>query len=188
MAVSDTPTLSPPSPWVVRWLAAVKPGGRVLDVACGRGRHIAAALATGLSVTGIDRDTAGNAFAADGRVALIEADLETDGGRPLVGRHFDGIVVTNYLHRPILPDIVRAVAPDGVLIYETFAAGHAQFGRPQRADFLLNLGELIEAVRGVLVPIAYEHGRLTGPNRIVQRIAAVGPEHPWLAAPDLILL
>ncbi len=185
---SDMPPLTPPSPWVVRWLAAVKPGGRVLDVACGRGRHIAAALSAGLSATGIDRDIAGNAFAADSRATLIEADLETDAGWPLTGQRFDGVLVTNYLHRPILPDIVRAVSPDGVLIYETFAAGQERFGRPQRADFLLKPGELIDAVRGVLVPIAFEHGLLTGPDRIVQRIAAVGSSHPWLAAPDRILL
>jgi len=73
------------------------------------------------------------------------------------------------LHRRILPDIVGVVAPDGVLIYETFAIGQERFGRPQRTDFLLNPGELIEAVRGVLIPLAFEHGRLTGPDRIVQR-------------------
>lgn len=185
---SDPPPHSPPSPWVLRWLAAVKPGGRVLDVACGRGRHIAAALAAGHTVTGIDRDVAGNALADDPRVTLIAVDLETDAGWPLTGQRFDGVIVTNYLHRPILADIVRAVAADGVLIYETFAAGNERYGRPARPAFLLQPGELLDAVRGTLIPLAFEHGLIAGPDRIVQRIAAVGPGHPWLAAPEQIQL
>lgn len=116
------------------------------------------------------------------RVELIEADLEGGSPWPLLGRVFDAVIVTNYLHRPLLPDIVAAVAPRGILIYETFAAGQGRFGKPSNPDFLLRPGELLDAVRDKLIPFAYEQVMLDGP-RIVQRIAAVGPGHPWLKTP-----
>lgn len=179
----DPEPLSPPSPWVLRWLQAIKAGGTVLDVACGRGRHIVAALQVGLRVTGVDRDLAGNRFKGHADVELMETDLGTEAGWPLGSRRFDGVVVTNYLHRPILPDIVASVATDGVLIYETFAVGQERLGRPTRPAFLLDPGELLEVVRGKLVPLAYEHVRLAAPERLVQRIAAVGVDHAWLSDP-----
>ena len=96
------------------------------------------------------------------------------------------MIVTKYLWRPILPDIVGCVARDGLLIYETFAVGNERYGRPSNPDFLLRPGELIDAVRGRLVPIAFEHVTLSNPQRIVQRIAAVGPNHPWLRDPPKV--
>jgi hypothetical protein len=84
------------------------------------------------------------------------------------------VVVTNYLHRPILPDLVEAVAPGGVLIYETYARGQERFGRPSRPEFLLKPGELLEAVRGALRAVAYEDVVLDDPGpKAVQRIAAI---------------
>lgn len=180
---NTAPPLSPPSPWVIRWLAGVRPSGTGLDVACGRGRHLSAAQSAGLRMTGIDRDLAANPFAGTPDVELIEADLETSAGWPLADRRFDAVVVTNYLHRPILPDIVDSVGDGGILIYETFAVGQERLGRPGRAEFLLRAGELLDAVAGKLTPIAYEHVRDASPDRIVQRIAAVGPAHPWLVDP-----
>lgn len=177
-----------PSPWVARFIAGVPAGGRVLDVACGGGRHLALGLERGLAMVGIDRGIAEARRRLAGRpgLELIEADLEDAGlqdGRPLpfgAGR-FDGVIVTNYLWRPILPAIVAALAPGGLLIYETFAVGNARFGRPSSPAFLLRPAELVEAVRGQLTIVAYEHGRLADPDRIVQRIVAVGAAHPWAA-------
>lgn len=108
---------------------------------------------------------------------------------PIAAAAFDAVVVTNYLWRPLLPVIVDAVAPRGVLIYETFAIGQAAFGRPTNPEFLLRPGELIESLRKVggdgwrLVPIAFEHGRVNdaaGPAqmRMIQRLFAVDPDHP----------
>jgi hypothetical protein len=103
---------------------------------------------------------------------VVLADIE-EGPWPLEGRQFDGVVVTNYLWRPLLPMVVASVAPGGVLIYETFAAGHETIGRPSRPDFLLRPGELLEAVAGRLRVLAYEDGFIAAPDRFVQRIAAV---------------
>ncbi len=171
---------TPASPWVSRFLPPAPLGGRLLDVACGGGRHLRRGLARGWSVTGIDRDLAGVAdLAGEKRAELIAADLETGAPWPLAGRRFQAVVVTNYLWRPMLPSIIAAVADDGLLIYETFAAGNARFGRPSNPDFLLQPNELLEAVRPRLTVLAYEHAILSDPPRVVQRIAAVGAHHAW---------
>ena len=140
----------------------------------------------GYGVTGIDRDVSAHGCADDEGVTLIEVDLEGEGSWPLATRRFDGVIVANYLHRPILPHIVAAVADDGVLIYETFAVGQALVGRPRRPEFLLQPGELLAAVRGTLTVLAFEHGRLADPDRFVQRIAAVGPRHRWVTNPGAL--
>jgi len=159
-----------PSAWVARWSSLVTPGGTVLDVACGGGRHLRWLAARGFAVTGVDRDAAALAPLRD-VAEVVVADLES-GPWPLEGRSFDAVVVTNYLWRPLLPAIVAAVAPGGALIYETFAAGNETVGRPSRPDFLLRPGELLDAAAGLRV-VAYEDGFLAHPPRFVQRIAAV---------------
>jgi Methyltransferase domain. len=127
----------------------------VLDVACGSGRHLRLALERGYEVTGVDRNLSGVAdLEGTPGVELVAADLEDGRPFPFRGRSFAGVIVTNYLWRPILPDIVACVAPDGLLIYETFAVGNERYGRVKNPEFLLKPGELIEAVRGRLVPIA----------------------------------
>lgn len=171
-----------PSDWVMRFLPSVAAGGTVLDVACGTGRHLAPSLDRGLSAVGIDIDPSG--LAPHPRLETIAADLEAGEPWPIGNRRFQGVIVTNYLYRPIFPDIVRAVALDGILIYETFAKGQERHGRPGRQQFMLSANELlVPALDGGLVVIAYEQGELAGGSRaggrakIVQRIAAVGPEH-----------
>ncbi|MCH9808413.1 MAG: class I SAM-dependent methyltransferase [Alphaproteobacteria bacterium] len=182
-----TPTMPTPSPWVTRFLSGMRPGATALDVACGTGRHIKVALDRGLRVTAIDRDISkATAFAGQTGVELIEADLETGQAFPVPTASFDCVIVTNYLWRPILPDIIAATKSDGLLIYETFAAGNERFGRPSNPDFLLRPGELIEAVRGHMTPVCYEHLQLSDPGRIVQRICACGPDHEWLSTPPLL--
>lgn len=184
MAAPASPTChdSPaPSAWIRRWSHLVPAGARVLDLACGRGRHVHWFAARGARVTGVDRD-AGALAPLAGLAETLVADLEA-GPWPLAGRQFDAVVVTNYLWRPLLPRIVESVAEGGVLLYETFAAGNETVGRPSRPDFLLRPGELLEAVRPALRVVAYEDGFLPEPDRFVQRIAAVRPAAAATAPP-----
>lgn len=159
-----------PSPWIVRWAGAIRPGGTVLDLACGSGRHVRYLAARGLRVTAVDRDREALALSRGIAVELIEADLE-NAPWPLPGRRFDAVVVTNYLWRALLPVIVGSVAEGGLLLYETFALGQRRFGRPSNPDFLLQPGELLTAAQGLHV-LAYEDGIVTSPERRVQRLAA----------------
>jgi SAM-dependent methyltransferase len=156
--------------------ASLIPPGEVLDLACGAGRHVALLLSLGHAVLAVDRDVAQLGPLADAEgVAALAADLE-GAPWPLGGRRFSGVVVTNYLHRPLLPAIVAAVAPGGLLIYETFAVGNERFGRPRNPDFLLRPGELREAVAGILEVLAYEHREVAEPRpALVQRIAGRRP-------------
>ena len=159
-----------PSPWIVRWSHLVPAGGAVLDLACGRGRHLRWFAGRGHPVTGVDRD--GEALATLAHVAeTVVADVENGPG-PLAGRRFAAVVVTNYLWRPLFPRILAAVAPGGVLLHETFAQGNETVGKPSRPDFLLAPGELLRAY-GSLRVVAFEDGFLEEPPRFVQRIAAV---------------
>ena len=163
------------SDWIIRWTHLLRPTARVLDIACGSGRHVRWFAEQGHVVTGIDRDI-GQCAVQGTSVTLLQADIEnaawplqTPDGTP---QTFDAVIVTNYLWRPLLPTIVRSLGPGGVLLYETFAAGNAAFGRPARHDFLLEPRELIEASRTLDI-VAYENGLLEDPRRAVQRIAAV---------------
>jgi SAM-dependent methyltransferase len=161
-----------PSGWVRRFAHLVASGGAVLDLAAGGGRHARFFRDRGHGVTAVDRNLDGMA-GVEG-IELIQADLEA-APWPLAGRRFAGVVVTNYLHRPLLPHLAGALEPEGgVLIYETFAVGHAEFGRPSSPDFLLRPNELLAAFTPGLTIIGYEHGIAYTPNpAAVQRIAAV---------------
>jgi SAM-dependent methyltransferase len=163
-----------PSPWVQRFAALWPAGSRVLDLACGSGRHLRWLAAQGLQVTGVDRDAAA-LQALQGLGELLTADIE-GGPWPLAGRQFDGAVVTNYLWRPLFPQILAALAPGGLLICETFADGQQHIGRPTRPEFLLQPGELLRLCAGLRV-VAFEDGfeDTGGAARFVQRIAAVAP-------------
>ena len=173
-----TPAAQAPSAWVRRWSHLVADGARVLDVACGGGRHLRWFAGRGARVTGVDRDAAllarlrGESDAGQA-VELVEADLE-NASWPFGDRRFDAVVVARYLWRPLLPAIVASVDVGGVLLYDTFARGQETVGRPARADFLLAPGELLGvAAAAGLRTVAYEDGFLDAPPRFVQRIAAV---------------
>ena len=169
-------TASAPSDWVRRWahLSPDRPGGaRVLDLACGHGRHTRWLVRQGCHVTAVDRDaTALQTLASLApMVCTVEADIE-NGPWPLPGQTFDAVVVTHYLWRPLWPQILASLGPGGLLIYETFTHGNASVGKPSRPDFLLQTGELLR-VCTPLRTVAFEEGFLAEPDRFVQRIAAV---------------
>lgn len=170
----SSPSLAP-SRWVVRFSHLVRPGGEVLDLAAGAGRHAHWFLSSGRSVLAVDRDLSRLEWLEHPQLRKVEADLEGPEGWPLGERSFDAVVVTNYLWRSIFDDLVGAVRHDGVLIYETFAEGNERYGKPRRPEFLLQPGELLAKVAPRLEVVAYEHGYADHPTeRVVQRICAVG--------------
>jgi len=168
------PTAS--SDWIQHWSHLVPPAARVLDIACGHGRHMAWFTRLGCDVTGIDRSAeAVNAARQHG--TALQADIE-NGLWPLMTadhpQQFDAVVVTNYLWRPLFPTMLQSLAPGGLLLYETFASGNETVGKPSRPDFLLQPGELLQLCQALQI-VAFEDGFLPNPDRFVQRIAAFKP-------------
>jgi SAM-dependent methyltransferase len=156
----------PPSAWVERWAPRVAQG-TVLDVACGSGRHSRYFLERGLNVVAVDREPQSIPGAR-----FIQADLEDGSPWPLPGEQFEGIVVTNYLHRPLFQTLKGSLAEGGVLIYETFMLGNERFGKPSNPAFLLRPGELREAFSGWEV-LGFEEGEVTSPKpAMIQRLCA----------------
>ena len=155
-----------PSAWVRRWAPRVRTG-TVLDLACGGGRHSCLVLELGLQVVAVDReprDIPGARF--------VQADLEDGRPWPLSGERFQGIVVTNYLHRPLFQRLRDALVPGGVLIYETFMLGNERYGKPSNPEFLLRPGELLEAFRGLEI-LGFEEGEVESPKPVmIQRLCA----------------
>lgn len=179
MACDLTAPISPPSPWVARHSAWIAPGGWVLDLAAGGGRHSRFLRQRGHPVLAVDRDTTElTALAAGGgdgpALEILARDLEDGAPWPFGDRRFAGIVVTNYLHRPLLPHLAAALAPGGVLIYETFAVGNERFGRPSNPAFLLEPGELLAFAQiNALTVLGYFNGFVSQPRpAMVQRLAA----------------
>ena len=165
------------SAWVIRWSHLLGNASKVLDIACGQGRHMKYLSSLGHNATGVDRSKEALAAASQWGETVL-ADIE-NAPWPLMQeqqmRRFDAVVVTNYLWRPLIPVMLQSLAPGGILIYETFAAGNETVGKPSRPDFLLKPGELLSAFSALSV-IAYEDGFLASPARFVQRIVAAAPE------------
>ena len=156
-----------PSPWVVRWASLIT-RGPVLDVASGAGRHARFFADRKIDVVAVDRD----AQSIPG-VRFLQADLEDGSPWPFAGQRFGAIVVTNYLHRPLLPVLAQSLAEQGVLIYETFMVGNEKFGKPSNPNFLLRPGELLQAFADLAV-VAFEQGQTE--KAVVQRICVIRGE------------
>ena len=154
-----------PSPFFVAQRARLADAARrgpVLDLACGRGRHALAAAELGGATLALDRDAAAlAALAAEARerrltLQALRADLETPFGIPVKAGTCGVILVFRFLFRPLATAIVEALAPGGLLLYETFTIGQRARGHgPRRAEFLLELGELPTLFSG-LEPLVYE--------------------------------
>lgn len=162
------------SAWVRRFAQLIAPGGAVLDLACGQGRHARYLAGMGYRVEALDRDSAALAgLAGVAGVATRCIDLEASPWA-CAAASFDGIVVANYLHRPLVPALIQALRPGGVFIYETFAAGNEKLGRPSNPEFLLRPDELLQWVHGHLQVLAFEQGLVGRPKpAVIQRICAV---------------
>jgi SAM-dependent methyltransferase len=166
------------SPWVARF-ARLVPDGEVLDLACGGGRHARHLAALGHPVLAVDRDPAALAAAAGQGIVTLQCDLEDEAAAwPFEAARFAGIIVTNYLHRPLIPHLANSLMPNGLLIYETFARGNEAFGKPSNPAFLLAEGELLQhAQRHRLRVLAFEDGYVNAPKAaMVQRLCAAGPD------------
>ena len=166
---------TPASDWVRRHAGSIEPAGTVLDLAAGSGRHTIFFKDLGHPVVALDRDVSRLAnLTGDPAVDIVEADLEDGSPWPLDGRRFAGIVVTNYLHRPLLPHLARALAPSGVLIYETFGPGNERFGKPSNPNYLLRPGELLDfAEEFELTALAYHCGEVATPHRAMLQRAVL---------------
>lgn len=165
------------SPWVTRF-APLIPSGEVMDLACGAGRHSRLLAQRGHAVLAVDRNAEALALAAGPAIQTMQVDLETEdpaASWPFAAARFAGIVVTNYLHRPLWGSLVASLESNGVLIYETFALGNEQFGKPSNPAFLLAHGELLEVARQYgLQVVAYEDGYIAEPKpAVVQRICMI---------------
>lgn len=170
--------LEMPSDWVRRW-ADVVARGPVLDIACGAGRHALLFAQRGLQVVAVDREPQ-----SIPGVRFVQADLENGSAWPLPGERFSAIVVANYLHRPLFPQLEASLAEGGVLIYETFMAGNERYGRPTNPAFLLRPGELLQAFSR-LTPVAFEQGQVDAPKpAMIQRLCAVRGDIRGVKIPD----
>ncbi len=151
----------------------------VLDLACGSGRNGLLLLAHNIPVTfadnnracleEIDRQCAGNGLA---KTWLV--DLETEEEQALAGKTFDGILVFNYLHRPLFTALREAVRPGGLIAYETFTRAQSKFGRPKNPDYLLREGELAQAFAGWEILQEFS-GERENPRRAVAGLIARRP-------------
>ena len=158
----------------MQWAGLIAANTSVLDVAAGSGRHSRFFAERGHKVTALDHDT--GRLAPYPGVEIVHAELEDGSPWPLPGRTFAAVIVTNYLHRPLFPTLLDALAPGGVLLYETYMEGNERFGEPSRPAFLLKDGELLDLARGRLSVTAYEARMISEPRMaMVQRIAARRP-------------
>ncbi len=173
-----------PSPWVERFLPLITAGGSVLDLACGRGRHALLLAQRGYRVEAVDRDASALAAISAAAPGIVTRTADLEGGPwPYHGCAFDGIVVTNYLFRPLLPMLLNALEVNGVLIYETFMVGNEGFGKPANPAFLLRPGELLDVARRRLTVVAFEQGQVDAPRpAVVQRLCATRRMDPLLPA------
>jgi len=169
----------PPSAWVQGHAILIPAGGAVLDLACGRGRHTRLLAGLGYAVEAVDRDAEALAgLAGLPGVTVRCADIEQRQW-PYTGQRFAGIVVCNYLHRPLFPHLLAALAEGGALIYETFMLGNERLGRPATPDFLLRPNELLDVFGASLQVVAFEQGEVTRPKpAVVQRLCAVRSPDP----------
>jgi SAM-dependent methyltransferase len=177
-------TMDVASRWVRRFAGLIPPNSKVLDLACGGGRHARYAARLGHSVLAVDKDISALNADPSQNIHSLSFDLELSDSAshadwPLAPDQFGGIIVTNYLHRPLMPDLFSSLRAGGVLIYETFAQDNGLFGKPSSPDFLLLPGELLRLAssKPEFHVLAFEDGYVSDPKpAMVQKICLIrGP-------------
>ena len=163
-----------PNKWVECYSSLIPFGKGVLDLACGSGRHTGMLLNNGYQVTAVDIDTTlVKQNFSNKKLNIVKCDLETLSSWPFGKNSFLGIIVVNYLHRPLYSRIMESLEEGGVLIYQTFADGNSRYGKPKNPDYLLKRGELKTVFGGMRI-ISYQHGYLSYPSQsVVQRICCI---------------
>lgn len=133
-------------------------GSRVLDLACGTGRNGCYLASLGYQVTYLDKNESSLASIQhqDDNATLLLADLETTPPYQLTPHAYDTIIVFRYLHRRLMPSIINAIKPGGLIVYETFTHQQASIGRPKNPDFLLNTNELAMIYNDFIPLIVFE--------------------------------
>jgi SAM-dependent methyltransferase len=177
------------SPWVRRFAGLIPANSRVLDLACGGGRHSRYAASLGHSVLAVDKDVSALSANPSQNIHCLSFDLELSDSSshddwPLAPDQFGGIIVTNYLHRPLMRDLLLSLRAGGVLIYETFAQDNGLFGKPSSPDFLLLPGELLRLASSQpeFHVLAFEDGYVSEPKAaMLQRICLI---HGPVAVPE----
>jgi SAM-dependent methyltransferase len=166
-------SIEPPSSWIVKYARLIPKKGRILDLACGSGRHAIWLAKQGYQVNALDRDAKALAnMKGIGNINVSIVDLEA-GDWSGSGQRYDGIIVSRYLYRPLLSRLAGLLNPGGILIYETFMAGNERYGKPSNPDFLLLPNELLETYSPLLSIIAFEQGEVEMPRpAVTQRICA----------------
>jgi len=163
-----------PSRWLCQHADRIKQGGTVLDVAAGYGRNARWLAEHGYRVEAVDRNA--DALKSLNGISGIHtriADLE-NADWPYVSQQFDAVIVCRYLHRPLFQYLISSLAPQGLLIYETFMQGQESYGKPNNPDFLLQPDELVEAFGKDLNVLAFEQGELEkSPPAMLQRLCAI---------------
>ena len=174
-----------PSRWVVEHAPLIRKGGRVLDLACGSGRHATWLAGLGYQVDAVDRDAQAVAgMQGMPNINVSIADLETGHWPATDSRYggncegiYDGIVVSRYLFRPLLKTLASMLNSGGVLIYETFMLGNERYGRPSNPDYLLQPDELKTVYAPLLRIYAFEQGKVDDPVlAVTQRICAINSQ------------
>jgi len=170
--VQHEPT--PASDWILRFAARLPAGAEVLDLACGYGRHARALAAQGCRVDALDRDPQ-SALALQGVTGVQFRCVDLEGADwPIERERYDAVIVTRYLYRPRLVQLAQALRDGGMLLYETFAQGNGQFGRPSNPDYLLEPFELARTFAPLLHVLAFEDGVVQGPRPArLQRLCAI---------------
>jgi FolB domain-containing protein len=162
-----------PSPFLVSQLRRL-PQGKVLDIATGRGRHATFLATQGFSVHGIDRNhealdclNAQNQEASQLQITTECMDLETNDLQPpdLGTEAYNVILVFFYLYRPLFPQLLKALKPGGVILYETFLLeNHIHRQHPRRKEFCLETNELLTFLEGFKI-LHYDEGDHTGTSK-----------------------
>ena len=158
---TSEPDMNDPTPWLTSHRHLLPAAGNALDLACGSGRNAIWLAEQGFQALGVDRNATAldtlNHEAAQKALTVRTQVVDLENGQSFLEANlFDVIVVVHYLHRPLFPDLVGALRPRGVLVYETFMRAQAARGKPTNPAFLLESGELATLVRPLEILVSRE--------------------------------